>query len=179
MAFDPIDQYSNYYKQIAYGGWSPCIEGNNLYGLRPFPGSVVPNCVGFSVGRFNEIQRLNDCIYLGSVNAEDMITLALSQGLEVGDKAVPGGVICWSSADQGHCANIEEVRATDEVLTSESGWNYSTAPAIKGFIRNKIGSDWYYGPGYLYQGIIYPPGYKPTVERDYYIMFMQEGAIKL
>ena len=42
------DIYSQYYITTAYGGWSPCIEGNNNYGLRPFAGSVLPNCVGYT-----------------------------------------------------------------------------------------------------------------------------------
>lgn len=42
------DIYSNYYIMTSYGGWSPCIEGNNAHGLRPFAGSVLPNCSGFA-----------------------------------------------------------------------------------------------------------------------------------
>ena len=44
----PADIYSNYYIKTTYGGWSPCILGNNAYGLRPFAGSVLPNCVGYT-----------------------------------------------------------------------------------------------------------------------------------
>lgn len=42
------DINSNYYIRYTYGGWSPCIEGNNAHGLRPFAGSVLPNCSGFA-----------------------------------------------------------------------------------------------------------------------------------
>lgn len=43
-----MDIYGPYYIQTAYGGYSPCIEGNNAHNLRPFAGSVLPNCVGFT-----------------------------------------------------------------------------------------------------------------------------------
>lgn len=46
--YPSFDINSNYYKTIAEGGWSPCIEGNNTYGLRPYTGCTLPNCVGFT-----------------------------------------------------------------------------------------------------------------------------------
>lgn len=47
MPIPQPDIYSNYYIMQSYGGWSPCIQGNNAHGLRPFAGSVLPNCTGF------------------------------------------------------------------------------------------------------------------------------------
>ena len=43
-----LDINGPYYIQTAYGGYSPCIEGNNAHNLRPFAGSVLPNCVGYT-----------------------------------------------------------------------------------------------------------------------------------
>lgn len=153
----PADINSNYYIQTAYGGWSPCIEGNNQYGLRPFPGSVLPNCVGYTVGRFNELLNEGACTWLGSVNAKNMLALAISQGLSYGDDPVVGGVVCFDSSGDGHCYVIEQVIDANTVLASESGWNYTTAPVVKSFTRTRSGGAWQYQSGYTYQGIIYPP----------------------
>lgn len=170
------DIYSNYYRTIATGGWSPCIEGNNAYGLRPFPGSVLPNCVGYTVGRFNELLGLNDCTWLGSTDAKYMLSLAISQGLQTGDEPVLGGVICWDSSGDGHCAVIEMVIDNDTVRTSESGWNYQGPDIITHHMRYRVGGDFFYAPGYTYQGIIYPPDVG-GVDLQYYIMFLANEGV--
>lgn len=152
----PADINSNYYIMTSYGGWSPCIEGNNTYGLRPFPGSVLPNCVGYTTGRFNELLQLGACTYFGNTNADNFLTLGISQGLSYGDDPVVGGVIVWSTSGTGHCAVIEQVIDNDTVVTSESGWNYTTAPVVTTHTRVRSGGAWQY-PGGTYQGIVYPP----------------------
>ena len=151
------DINSNYYIVTAYGGWSPCIEGNTQYGLQPFPGSVLPNCVGYTVGRFNELMQEGACTWLGNTDAKYQLALAISQGLSYGDDPVVGGVICWDSAQDGHCAVIEEVVGPDDVITSESGWTYETAPIVRTQHRYRVGGEWQFMSGYTYQGIIYPP----------------------
>ena len=154
------DIYSNYYITIAEGGWSPCIEGNNQYGLRPFPGSVLPNCVGYTVGRFNELLMLGDCTWLGSVDAKYMLGLAIGQGLDYGDEPVVGGVICWDHEDpdeEGHCAVIEEIIDEDTVIVSESGWSYASDPIVRTHTRYRVNGEWQFVSGYIYQSIIYPP----------------------
>lgn len=151
------DIYSNYYIQTAYGGWSPCIQGNNTYGLRPFDGSVLPNCVGYTVGWFNEKLNEGSCRWLGNTDAKNQLALAISQGLSTGDDPRVGGVICWDSADNGHCACIESVIDNDTVITTESGWNYTGPDIITTHTRMRVNGAWVYGSGYTYQGIIYPP----------------------
>lgn len=179
----PADIYSDYYIMAAYGGWSPCIEGNNAYGLRPFSGSVLPNCVGYTVGRFNEMLNEGACTWLGNVDARDQLALATSQGLASGDDPVVGGVICWWSAQNGHCAVIEQVIDPDTVITSESGWNYTTPPIVTTNTRYRSGGDWQLPwTGYVYQGIIYPP-YTPMSDDDAMLLFSilrdDEDFIKL
>ncbi len=173
----PADINSNYYIQTAYGGWSPCIEGNNQYGLRPFPGSVLPNCVGYTVGRFNELLHEGACTWLGSVDAKNQLALAISQGLSWGDDPVVGGVVCFDSSADGHCYVIEQVIDNDTVIASESGWNYTTAPVVKTFTRTRSGGVWQYQAGYTYQGIIYPPHAIGSAE-DYYMLFLDEEGWK-
>ena len=170
----PADIYSNYYIMTAYGGWSPCIQGNNAYGLRPFTGSVLPNCVGYTVGRFNEILNEGACTWLASVDAKYMLSVAISQGLSYGDDPVVGGVICWDSSVAGHCAVIEEVIDANTVRTSESGWNYTSPPIVTDNYRYRVGGAWQLPwTGYTYQGIFYPPAPAPSNDIDYYIMWLQ------
>ena len=175
----PADIYSNYYITTGYGGWSPCIQGNNAYGLRPFNGSVLPNCVGYTVGRFNEMLNEGACTWLGNTDARNQLALAQSQGLLTGDDPVVGGVICWWSAENGHCAVIEQVIDNNDVITSESGWSYTTAPIVRTQHRYRSGGAWQFGSGYVYQGIIYPPGYTPggNDDEDYYMMWLQEEGL--
>ena len=177
----PADINSNYYIATSYGGWSPCIQGNNQYGLRPFAGSVLPNCVGYTVGRFNELLNEGACTWLENTNANNMLNLAISQGLSYGDDPVVGGVICWDSSDTGHCAVIEQVINANEVVCSESGWSYTTTPIVRTYTHYRVGGQWQHIiPGYTYQGIFYPPGYTPgsTDAENYYIMFLQGELMK-
>ena len=169
------DINSNYYIVTAYGGWSPCIEGNTQHGLQPFPGSVLPNCVGYTVGRFNELMAEGACTWLGSVAAKEMLQLAISQGLSSGDDPVVGGVICWDSDVDGHCAVIEEVVSPDDVITSESGWTYTSAPIVRTQHRYRVGGAWEFMSGYTYQGIIYPPHAVGDDLNGWYLLFHNGG----
>lgn len=118
------------------------------------------------------------CTWLGSVDAKNMLALAISQGLPYGNDPVVGGVVCFDSAADGHCYVIEQVIDSDTVVASESGWNYTTAPVVKTFTRTRSGGAWQYQSGYTYQGIIYPPGTPPGPsggdEDGYYMLFLDE-----
>lgn len=52
---------------------------------------------------------------------------------------------------------IEQVIDSNTVITSESGWNYTTAPVVTTHTRYRVNGIWQYRSGYTYQGIIYPP----------------------
>ena len=122
------DINSKYYIRKAEGGWSPCIEGNNAYGLRPFPGSVLPNCVGWATGRMNEKQDIGSCKYLGNRNAKEFVIFAKQQGLKMGDDPAEGACMVWGGSREGHVAIVEQVIDNDTVITSESGWSYRQSP---------------------------------------------------
>lgn len=151
-----IDIKSKYYITKSFGGWSPCIQGNTRYGLRPFEGSVLPNCVGYSVARFNSLCQEDSCRWLGNRNASELYALGISQGLKGGSEPVVGGLIVWSNSSAGHCAIIEQIINKDTVLTSESGWNYAAKPIIREIIRKRVNGAWEC-PGYKFVGIVYPP----------------------
>lgn len=129
-----------------------------------------------TVGRFNEVQQLGACPWLGSVNANQMLNLAISQGLPTGHKAIEGGVICWDDGIDGHCAFIEQVINSSMVLCNESGWNYTSAPIVRARTVHKVGGKWQLS-GYTYQGVFYLPGTK-VKGPDYYMLWLQnEGSI--
>ena len=174
------DMYSNYYIQTSHGGWSPCVEGNNDYGLLPFPGSVLPNCSGWATGRFNEILNLGACTWLGSWNGGDFLYYAQLQGLPCGTDPVVGGAMVWRNSGEGHVAIVEEIISPTEIICSESGW-YWTSPPVWDYKTHYYNNGrWHSNSDYIYQGCIYPPGTPPgplpdTGEDDegYYIMFKQ------
>lgn len=120
--------------------------------------SITELCrVYLIVGRFNERLHIGSCRWLGNTDAKNQLQLAISQGLAHGDDPVVGGVICFDSSDNGHCMCIEQVIDSNTVITSESGWNYTTAPVVTTHTRYRVNGIWQYRSGYTYQGIIYPP----------------------
>ena len=117
------------------------------------------------------------CTWLGSVNANQMLNLAISQGLSYGNDPVVGGVICWDNGGDGHCAVIERVIDANTVETTESGWNYTAAPIVRNETRYRVGGSWVYQAGYTYQGIFYPP-HAIANDNDYYMLFIDEEGWK-
>lgn len=154
-----IDIRSKYYIRKSAGGFSPCIEGNGAFGLRPFSGSVLPNCVGFATGRFNEKLELGSCKYLGNRNAKEFTIFAEQQGLEMGDDPVEGACMVWGGSGEGHVAIVEEVIDNDTVRTNESGWSYRAEPIVRELTRKRGSGRW--GQSYEFLCFIYPPGHQP------------------
>ena len=102
---------SPYYIRKANGGLSPCIEGNNAYGLRPFPGSVLPNCVGAAVAEFNRMifgDENPQIKYLGNRNAVDFTKFPAEQGLETGQMPRVGACMVWGHGE-GHVGVVKQV----------------------------------------------------------------------
>lgn len=157
------DKSNKYYLKKPYG-YSPCVLGNSNHRYAPY--SVLVNCVGAATGRFNEIIGEAGCPYLGNTNAENFITLAKSQGLEIGQEPREGGCMVWAkgkigdgSDGAGHVASVEKVLGNDQVKTFESGWNYTKAYTLM-YVRTKGSGDWGL-TGYTYLGCIYNPRIDP------------------
>ena len=169
---------SNYYIMTSYGGWSPCIQGNNAYGLRPFAGSVLPNCVGYAVGRWNELMNLGACTYLGNRDAKWLYSLAISQGCTASSTPTTGALMVWGDLtdpnDDGHAAIVETVNSPTQVVASESGWNYTSAPIIRNITRNSGGGSW--GSSKPFLGFVDIPVPIPTPggSSKYYMLFLDE-----
>lgn len=113
---------NKYYLQNPHG-YNPCILGNP--NNRPYKYSVLANCIGWCVGRYNELREKDDCALLGNAYPGYMLTIAKNQGLEIWDKPAVGGVIVMLKADgmNGHVISVEKING-GFVYTSESGWNY-------------------------------------------------------
>lgn len=152
------DKDNLYYIRKASGGYSPCIAGIP----KDDDCDVLANCVGYAVGRFNEIGGYGACKHLGSTNAENFVTLAKWQGLTVQDEPVVGGCMVWAkgkvgdgSDGSGHVAIVEQINADGSVITSESGYG------SKAFYTTKrSGANWGQSSAYTYLGCIVNPAIK-------------------
>lgn len=148
---------NKYYIRKASGGWSPAIKGSPT----DKDCDVLSNCVGYAVGRFNEIGGYGCCKYLKAVNAENFIQYKDAE-LEVGQTPKLGACAVWrkgatlsGSDGAGHVAIVEKVISDTEIVTSESGWGSSTPFWTK--TRQKGGGNWGAGTGYTFIGFIYNP----------------------
>jgi len=148
---------NKYYIRKASGGWSPAIKGSPT----DKDCDVLSNCVGYAVGRFNEIGGYGCCKYLKAVNAENFIQYKDAE-LEVGQTPKLGACAVWrkgatlsGSDGAGHVAIVEKVISDTEIVTSESGWGSSTPFWTK--TRQKGSGNWGAGTGYTFIGFIYNP----------------------
>jgi LysM repeat protein len=154
---------NNYYITKANGGWSDAIKGNS--NNRDKDCDVLPNCVGYAYGRFNEIGGYGYCKYLTPTNAENFIQYKNSD-LKVGQVPKLGACMVWQKGNTlsgsdgaGHVAIVEKVVSSTEVYTSESGW--SASQPFWNQTRKK-GSDgnWGQKSSYKFLGFIYNPAIK-------------------
>lgn len=151
-----------YYIRKADGGYSPCIAGKPKDSVL----TALANCVGWAVGRFNEIGGYGYCRYLGSTNAENFVNLAKSQGLTVQQKPTLGGCMVWAkgkvgvpSDGAGHVAIVEQINADGSITTSESGYNSTVW-----YSKKRSGSNWGQNSSYTYLGCIVNPAVKEETE---------------
>ncbi len=156
---------NKYYIRKASGGYSDAIKG---YPTDP-DCDVLPNCVGYAYGRFNEIGGYGYCKYLFPDNAENFMQYKGS--CEVGQVPKVGACMVWQkgatlkgSDGAGHVAIVEKVISETEVYTSESGYG---SAAFWNQIRRK-GADGRWGAGaqYTFLGFIYNPAVceEPTAD---------------
>lgn len=155
-----------YYNTKRTGGYSPCILGNPQ--RRDKGLNVLPNCVGYAVGRFNEIGGYGSCKWLGSTNACNFISLAQRQGLTISRDPVPGGIMVWKGGKtgEGHVAVVEMPVKDGKVVTSES--EYYGKPFV---IYTRSGTDWrdgcyWMGSSYTYLGCIVNPAVEDDMTKD-------------
>ena len=153
-----------YYNTKKVGGYNPCIMGNPKNRNKDL--NVLPNCVGYVTGRFNEIGAYGSCKWLGNTNAANYIDLARKQGLTVTQRPTVGGCMVWKGGNtgEGHVA-IVEMDLGNRVITSES--EYYGKQFV---IYQRFGDGWksgcyWMGASYTYLGCIKNPAVKPE-EKD-------------
>lgn len=144
-----------YYVRKCDGGYNPCIAGKPQDSIL----TALANCVGWAVGRFNEIGDYGYCKYLGSTNAENFINLAKSQGLKISKTPVLGGCMVWakgivgnSKDGAGHVCIVEKINTDGTIQTSESGYNSTIF-----YSKIRGGSNWGQPTSYSYLGCIVNP----------------------
>lgn len=150
---------NKYYITKANGGWSNAIKGNSKN--RDKDCDVLPNCVGYAYGRFNEIGGYGYCKYLTPTNAENFIKYK-NADLKVGQTPKLGACMVWQKGNTlsgsdgaGHVAIVEKVISDTEVYTSESGW--SSARPFWNQTRKKGSGNWGQKDAYKFLGFIYNP----------------------
>lgn len=87
------ESYNKYYNRKSNGGYSTCIQGNTKMSVYTNKLDVLPNCVGYAAGRFNEIGNYKQFKYSIPGNAEDWYANAQKIGLKVGNTPKLGAVM--------------------------------------------------------------------------------------
>ena len=191
MPFKPCvklpDKGDPYYNKKPTG-YNPCILGNNDHGQRVKGLNVLPNCVGWAVGRFNsiyhEILGGAGCDYLGSTNAANFISLARKQGLKISKAPTLGGVMVWTGgvSNLGHVAVVEATIGEDTVITSESEY-YGLA--FVNYTRRRDDGNWRKGcywqnKTYKYAGcIVNPATEEKPVTYEQFVEYMNRWLAEL
>lgn len=84
---------NKYYNRKVNGGYSDCVRGNKKKKCFNSKLDVLPNCVGYVWGRFNEIGNYKENKYYTRGNAEDLYINAQKIGLKVGKEPKLGAII--------------------------------------------------------------------------------------
>lgn len=147
---------NKYYTRKSSGGYSLAVKGKPTDSC-----DVLANCVGYANGRFAEIQGKNKIEYQLVCNAENFIEKAKSYGLEISNVPTLGGIMVWQkgatlngSDGAGHVAIVERIDNSNQIYTSESGYNSS---AFWNSIRTNNNGRWGIGSGYKFRGCIVNP----------------------
>ena len=180
---------NKYYITKSKGGYSTAIEGSPT----DKDCNVLANCVGYALGRFNEIGGYGKMKYLTPKNAEVFAKYAAAQGLKIGYAPKLGACMCWAKGDigtssdgAGHVAIVEKINADGSITTSESGWNSSKPFTTK--TRKKGSGNWGQNSSYTFLGFIYQPEeyYDATIfptirkgSKGEYVKLLQTSLISL
>lgn len=159
----PLESNKYYIKSPM--GYNPCILGNVYHRDRYL--NVLPNCVGYACGRFNEIGDYDKCKYNLNMNAKEIFYNAKKLGLKTGIVPQEGALIVWGNASYGHVAVVERVISETQIVVSQSGWEASvpmwTALHLKGDGNWVQGEDYKWMKNkYVLLGFVY----HPEVQKD-------------
>jgi len=134
------------YIHTSFGGYNPCLI------INPLTGSVIPNCVGFTWGRWRELLGEYHHLYTG--DAENC-WYNTSDGYARGQDPKLGACICFYRSGGGHTAVVEKLIDENHIITSNSAYG---GTRFWTEIVEKIGGVWTRPySGYTFQGFIYLP----------------------
>ena len=148
---------NKYYLKKPFG-YNPCILGNP--DNRLYKHSVLADCTGAVVGRFNELCAPK-CKYLTAGYPGDYLTAANKQGLEIGATPRPGCVIVMlkPGTKYGHVICVEK-QSGGKYYTFESGWNYKKGKYINNRWISKS-NNFGMSSDYEFAGCIFNPNIDP------------------
>lgn len=181
------DKYIRFYNTLSVGGLSHCIPGQYSYGSSCSQANVLPNCVGWSCGRFNEVySQVNnltaDVMHFTSLNCNAGGFIArvkntyknLTYSESKNAKPELGSIIVLSTSlsapnnvtAPGHVLNVEEIVDRGHIRISESGWANADTMRFRDWYWDENAqmwdnalppNGWYHRNGYYQVGIIYNP----------------------
>lgn len=150
-------QDNPYYIRKADGGWNTAIEGYPVDGNL----TALSNCVGYSIGRYNEQIGQRNCDMLRPSAACSFVKYAKQDGIKTGRTPKIGAVICWSGGggdNDGHVAVVEQILSPTKIICSESVYG-GTPFRRRTYTRGKFGK-WgvdQLGELYKFEGFVYNP----------------------
>lgn len=103
-----------YFYHYTKGGYNPCLV------IDQKSGSVMPNCVGYTNGRLQELNGKRKVDWrIPAGNPNTWIDYAKKNGLKTGTEPRLGAVAVWT----GHVANIEAIDVEGNILVGQSHYN--------------------------------------------------------
>lgn len=135
---------NQYYINEKFGGLNQGIAVDEKTGF------VLANCVGYSIGRFEEIMGGNS--KLVSRNAHSF--WGMEEGYERGQTPKAGAILCYDGGECGHVANVEEVYSDGSILISDSAWG---GEIFRSYVLKPPYKHFKYPNEYKVQGFIYNP----------------------
>lgn len=149
------ERTNKYYVTVSHGGLSPCLDISTGY--------VLPNCVGYALGRFNEIIG-DGWKYFKSMDAK-YIYYNCPADLIKSTEPEPGALMCFDGGGYGHVCVVEEVNKLAngdiEVTTSNSMYGGDTF-----YLKKRKKSENYNYDGF--QGFILQPRTAPEPDTKTY-----------
>lgn len=168
-----------FYNTKSNGGYSTAIKGSPT----DSGCNVLGNCVGYALGRFNEISNNTKMTLLAPRNAEVFWDIAEQQGLKRGTTPKLGAVIVWQRGatrnpdgkdGAGHVAIVEQIISENEIVTSESG--YGDRRIFWTSHRKNTNGNWGMSANYKFIGFIYHPDLEEESEQVTQLVKLENGT---
>lgn len=141
-------------------GYNKNIRGCQDHKLNHGPYDVLPNCTGYSYGRWMEAQGYTTSSLPSYTTAEEY--LLKNTVYEEGYIPRVGSIMVWQKGKKGkgdgsgHVENVESIDKNANAFNSTSGWHATKKRMWTETIKAGSKYDYFYKKGYTYLGCIYP-----------------------